>query len=155
MKFPLKSIIPAVVFGLAVAPANAETAHRTSVVHEGRTIAVHYEPQIETKFRQTGIGPRSTPQCLWSAKVSVQRTAVNAEGQPIAALTRVVGEGKPRGGARLGHCSSVSERPASEFVGSDAALRTVVADAAGADAAALHGELASLASFTTKDAHAR
>ena len=151
MKFALLS---AALVLLAV-PANAQVLHRTAVVHDGQTVAVTYEPKVETRLRQIGIGPRSTAACMWKSTVSVQRTALDAEGRPIAALTRVVPGTKARSGQRVGHCVTLSEREKARFAGSEQALRAHVAAVAANDAEGLRGELASLASLSAGATHAR
>jgi hypothetical protein len=146
----MKSIaLTACILCLAVAlPAQAETAHRSSVTHEGRTVALSYEPKLETTFRQVDIGPRAFPRCIWTTKVAVQRTAFGADNRPIAALTRLVGEeAKPRRGSDLGHCSALSRQDGRSFGVSTAELQAMGADAARDDAAALHTEIASLGTF--------
>lgn len=143
-------ILPALLAGFALAaPAAAETAHRTSVTHQGRTLTLSYEPRSETTFRQVDIGPRAFPRCQWSTKVSVQRTAIGADNQPIAALTRqVADEAKARRGSDLGHCAALA-RQGRTFGVSKAELQAIGVEAARTDAAALHTELASLGSFHT------
>lgn len=134
--------------GMAAAtPAAAETVHHTSVTHEGRTLSLSYEPKLETTFRQIDIGPRAFPRCMWTTRISVQRTAT-AGGQPIAALTReIADDAKPRRGSDMGHCSTISRKEGRTFGVSRAELQTLGADAARADTAALHTELASLGTF--------
>ena len=142
--------------GLLAVPASAaELLHQTSIVHNGRTLAVSYEPQVETDLRQTGIGPRSQPSCLWEARVSVRRSAATAEGQPVSALARVIEGGPARKGARLGHCSSLRGDAADKLAGDDAALRSLLSDVATRDAPTLRSDLASLDALTAPVSHAR
>ena len=134
----------------AASPATAEQIHRTSLDHEGRVLSLSYEPRVETTFRQVDIGPRAFPRCLWTTRLSVQRTAFGADDRPIAALSRRLGEeAKPRRGADLGHCASLSRQAGRTFGVSAAELRTAGAEAARDDAAALRTELAGLGSFHT------
>ena len=140
---------------LAAAPAQAEVAHEATITHEGRTFAVSYQAEVETKFRQTGIGPRSAANCQWSSELAVRRTALDAERRPIAALTRVVDEGKVRSGAQLGLCSTVSKRQLAAFGGDEQKLRAHLADVAARDAGALGGEFASLNAVHGAVAYAR
>lgn len=124
-------------------PAAAETV-RTSVAHEGRTILVSYEPRSQTSHKQTGLGPRSSPGCLWTTRVAVERSVTDDAGRPIAALTRTVGEEKTRKGMHVGHCRDSSPRRTDAFAGNQAKLRAFVAAAADRDAQGLRTELASL-----------
>lgn len=147
-------LLSAAALPLFAAPAAAETIHRTSLTHEGRTVSLSYEPKAETTFRQLDIGPRSSPRCTWSTRVSVLRTATGADSRPIAALTRAVGgEAKPRRGSDLGYCASLSRKSRQALGVSDAELRAIGAEAARNDSAALRSELASLDTFHA--AHAR
>lgn len=136
-------------------PAQAQVAHQTSVTHEGRSFAVSYEPQVETKFRQTGIGPRSAPSCRWTSEVSVRRTALDAEMRPIAALSRVIEGSESRAGSQLGLCSTVSKRQLAAFGGNEQKLRAWLAQVAAKDAGALNAEFASLNSVHGGHAYAR
>lgn len=132
----------------AASPAAAEHVHRTSLDHQGRTLALSYEPRVETTFRQVDTGPRAFPRCIWSTRLSVQRTALGADNQPIAALSRrIAEEAKPRGGAELGHCTALSRKTNRTFGVSAAELRAAGAEAARDDAAALRTELAGLGTF--------
>lgn len=136
-------------------PAQAQVAHQTSVTHEGRSFAVSYEPQVETKFRQTGIGPRSAPSCRWSTEVSVRRTAMDASGRPIAALSRVMDGTDSRAGSQLGLCSTVSKRQIAAFGGDEQKLRGWLAGVAARDAGTLREEFASLDAVHGGQAYAR
>lgn len=129
---------------LLAAPAAAEVVHRTSVVHEGRTVSVSYEPRFRTSHKQTGIGPRASAGCLWTTSVSVERSVTDASGRPIAALTRVVGEEKAGSGMHVGHCRHIEPRRMAGFAGDAEKLRSYVAAAADRDVAGLRTELASL-----------
>lgn len=139
----------------ASVPAKAQVTHRTSVVHEGSTVAVAYEPQVETRLRQTGIGPRSALSCNWKSQVSVRRIALDGQERPIAALTRVVGETKSRQGSQLGLCSTVSPRQLAAFGGDETKLRSHLAEVAAGDQATLRTEFASLGALHSSSAHAR
>lgn len=136
-------------------PVQADVVHQTSVVHEGREIAVTYEPQVETKVRQVGIGPRSALNCTWKSEVSVRRTALDASMRPIAALTRVVDGAAPRSGSQLGLCATVSSRQTAAFGGDEAKLRSFLADVAASDLATLRTEFASLNALHPSSSHAR
>lgn len=125
------------------APALAETV-RTSIVHEGRAVSVSYEPRFQTSHKQTGIGPRSSPGCLWTTRVAVERTVADASGRPIVALTRTVGEDKAGSGMHVGHCRHIEPRRMAGFAGDKEKLRSFVAEAADRDAQGLRTELASL-----------
>lgn len=140
---------------LFAVPASAEVAHQTSVVHNGRTVALSYEPEIKTQYRQSGIGPRSTPICLWSSKIAVQRNVTGVDGQPIAALSRKLETRKGRSGSQVGHCSILTSRNQVRSGASAATLRATVAEVASNDAAVLRAELASLATLGTGESHAR
>lgn len=143
--------------GLAASPAIASTdaAHRTSIVHNGQTVAISYEPQVETKLRQIGLGPRSSPACMWTSKVSVQRTAIAPDGRPIAALSRLIPGEKARSGQRAGHCNNLSEREKARLAGSVEAMRARVIAAAERDGHGLRTELASLEALGEGHSHAR
>src|SRR6218665_2920234 len=119
-------------FGLFAAPAAAEVAHQTSVVHNGRTVALSYEPEVKTQDRQSGIGPRSTPICLWTSKIAVQRNVSGADGQPIAALSRKLETRKGRSGSQVGHCSILTSRKQVRSGASAETLRATVAEVASA-----------------------
>lgn len=135
--------------------ANAQVAHQVSVVHQGHAVAISYEPKIETKLRQIGLGPRSSPACMWSSRISVQRTAMGLDGRPIAALSRAIPGGKARSGQRAGHCNNLSERERARLAGTTEALRARVIAAAERDDHGLRTELASLEALGTRDSHAR
>lgn len=140
--------------GFAAAPASAQVVHQTSVTHNGRTIALSYESQVDTSFRQTGLGPRSSATCFWKSQVSVKRTAIDANGQPIAALSRVVKEAKPTKGSQPGLCATVSARRTAAFKGNEGELRKFLANVAENDAGALRTAMASLAA-PSAETHAR
>lgn len=129
---------------LAAVPAGAEAVHRTSIVHEGRTVAVSYEPRSDTRFKQTGIGPRANAGCLWSTRVSVERSVVDASGRPIAALSRTVGEEKAHSGMAVGYCRDMTPERTDAFGGDRETLRGFVTAAADHDAQGLRTELTSL-----------
>lgn len=151
------SSAPLLVFAalLLAAPASAQVAHEASVAVNGRDIAVRYEPQVEKSLRQTGIGPRSSANCTWKTALSVRRAALDAQGRPIAALTRVVDEGSVRRGAQLGLCSTVSARQTAAFGGDEQKLRMHLAQVAARDAAAVRTEVASLNALHPAPALAR
>lgn len=141
--------------GLFAVPAAAEVAHQTSVVHNGRTVALSYEPEVKTQYRQSGIGPRATPICLWTSKIAVQRNVIGADGQPIAALSRKLETRKGRSGSQVGHCAILTSRNQVRSGASAETLRATVAEVASNDAATLRAELASLATLGTGESHAR
>lgn len=147
----------AIIAGLVAfaAPASAEVVHQTSVTHNGRAVAIRYEPDVKTQYRQSGIGPRATPICLWSSKIAVQRNATGADGQPIAALTRKVETRRGASGSQVGHCSILTARGQIRSAASAETLRAAIAEVASNDAATLRAELASLATLGTGEAHAR
>lgn len=142
----MKNFVASLFLGAAffAAPASAEVVHQTSVVHAGRTLSVTYEPRFETRHKQTGIGPRASAGCLWTSRVSVERIVADASGQPIAALTRVVGEEKVARGMHVGHCRHIEPRRMAAFGGDRDKLQGFVAAAADRDAQGLRTELASL-----------
>lgn len=139
----------------ALAASDAPVVHRTSVVHQGQALGITYEPQVETRLRQIGLGPRSSPACMWTSKVSVQRTAVGPDGRPIAALSRVIAGDKARSGQRAGHCNNLSERERARLAGKSEALQAQLIAAAERDSHGLRAELASLESLGKGDSHAR
>ena len=144
-KFRIKTVFISTALGLLTTPASAEVIHRASVVHEGRAINLSYEPKVETRLRQTGVGPRTQAICLWKSRVSIHRTAATPEGEPIAALSRVVEEMPLRSGSRRGHCSNLPVGRPAEFQGSPEVLRKHLTQAASSDALALRRELRDLA----------
>lgn len=143
--------------GLAASPAiaSAEVTHRTSVIHNGQTVAISYEPQVETRLRQIGLGPRSSPACMWSSRIAIQRTAIGPDGRPIAALSRAIPGGKARSSQRAGHCSNLSERERARLAGTVELHRAQVIAAAERDSQGLRAELASLEALGTRNSHAR
>ncbi|MEO5587080.1 MAG: hypothetical protein ABIQ81_05250 [Novosphingobium sp.] len=143
------------VLALVSLPASAQVTHQASAVHNGRTIAVTYAPEVRTNLRQTGAGPRVNATCLWRSSIAVQRTALDADGQRIAALTRVVDEKHAGSGLRTGYCTSLSDADKAALAGSETALRSHVAAIADNDADTLRIELASLSSLGHGPAHAR
>jgi hypothetical protein len=146
----MKAILLIAALGIAV-PASA---HETSVVHNGQAVNLKYEPQIQTRYHQVGIGPRSTAACQWQTRIAVQRTAVDAQGRTIAALSRSVDTERKRSGSRVGHC--VDFRTRGVTPGADAATVSAhVAAVAQRDVATLRTELASLATLGAKEAYAR
>lgn len=142
----MKIAIASLVLGTALiaAPAAAEVVHQTSVVHDGKTMSVSYEPRLKTSTRQAGLGPRASAQCLWSTRVAVERSVVDASGRRIAALTRVIGEDKAGSGMHVGHCRHIDAKRMTAFGGDTDKLRGFVAAAAEQDAQGLRTELASL-----------
>lgn len=151
MKFAPLFVLAAMV----AVPAHAEVVHQTSVTHEGRSFAVSYEPTVETKFRQTGIGPRSAATCRWTTEVSARRVALDAQQRPIAALSRVMDETESRTGSQLGLCSTVSKRQLTAFGGDEQKLRAWLAEVAAKDAGTLRTEFASLNAVHGGHAYAR
>lgn len=151
----MKFAIPFVALALTAVPASAEVIQRTAVAHNGRTVAVSYEPTVEASLRQANIGPRSNMACQWTSTVSVRRTAADADGRPIAALQRVITGGATRSGQYLGPCAGVSDAMKVGFAGGDEVLRTRAAAAADEDAQRLRTELASLALLSGGESHAR
>ena len=133
MKFALLFV------GLALVSvsASAQPAHQTSFVHNGQTVAVSYEPKFETRLRQTGLGPRAMPSCLWTSRTFVQRTVHAADGQPIAALTRVLSRERTRSGLRTGSCTGLTDETKAGLAGSDKAVRSHVLAVATDDAQGL------------------
>jgi hypothetical protein len=147
----MKAIFMFAALGLLAAPASAEVLHQTSIIHEGRTIKLSYEPKVETKLRQTGTGPRTQPICFWKNRVSIHRSATTLEGEPIAALARVVEEAPLRSGSRYGYCTNLSARRPAEFRSSPDTLRQHLTQAASSDAIALQRELRDLALLSTNE----
>ena len=138
----------------ALAIAVPASAHESSVVHNGQSVNLTYEPQIQTRYHQVGIGPRATARCQWQTRIAVLRSAVDGEGRAIAALTRKIDAERKRSGSQVGYC--VELRNSSVAPGADAATVSAhIAAVARNDAATLHGELASLASLGAKDSYAR
>jgi|GEM_PF-2231153 hypothetical protein len=136
--------------GIAV-PASA---HEASVVHNGQAVSLKYEPQIQTRFHQVGIGPRASAACQWQTRIAVVRTATDAEGRSIAALTRRIDMERKRSGTRVGYCNDFHR--SGEKPGADTATVSAhIAAVAQRDATTLRTELASLASLGAKDAYAR
>lgn len=131
--------------GLVAAPASAEILHETSVVHKDQNISLRYEKRAETSFRQTGAGPRAMPMCFWKTALTVQRTALGADGQAIPALSGRIEEVQIRRGAIGGMCNAVKASQTRGFGENDPALRTVLSQAASSDALALRDSLAKLA----------
>ena len=142
----MKNIVTSLFLAAALfaAPASAEVIHQTSVEHAGRTMSVTYEPRFRTSHKQTGIGPRASAGCLWTSRVSVERIVADAAGQPIAALTRIVGEEKVAKGMHVGHCRHIEPRRMATFGGDREKLEGFVAAAADRDRQGLRTELASL-----------
>jgi hypothetical protein len=140
-------------------PATAQVAHQTSMVHNGQTVTVSYEPRLETTLRQIGIGPRAAAACRWSSQVIVDRNVSTADGQAIAALARAVPDeaasAMTRSGQRAGRCSWISEETKVSLAGGDEAVRSHVARVAMADAPRLRTELASLDNLSTGETYAR
>lgn len=151
----MKSAILIAALAAVSVPAAASVAHQTSTVHNGQQVSLNYEPVIETRLRQIGLGPRATASCMWTSKISVQRTVNGADGQPVAALQRIVGERKTRSGQRLGHCNTVSEKVKARFAGSEESLRTHVTTVAQTDVPQLNAELAGLGNLSAGERHAR
>lgn len=155
-EYAVMKLMPlAALAAMLAGPAHAQVAHQSSITHEGRSYAVNYEPQVETKLRQTGIGPRSTASCRWTSEVSVRRTAMDPQMQPIAALSRVIEGSEARNGSQLGLCSTVSKRTLTAFAGDEQKLRGWLAEVAARDADALRGEFASLNAMHSGHAYAR
>ena len=125
-------------------PASAQILHQEQVVHNGRAVTLHYELALDTHFQRVGGGPRAATSCRWKSRVLVQRTAVDAQGAPIAALARTIETGRSQEGSRIGHCTAAPQAGKGELTGDPAKLRTLVAEAADDDRAVLLGELASL-----------
>ncbi|MPT47302.1 MAG: hypothetical protein E2598_02640 [Sphingobium sp.] len=140
----------ALVMAGASVPTQAEVAHQTSLNHEGQMITVSYTPKVETSYRQTGFGPREPIRCFWQTSVSVERAAVTNDGQPVAALSRVVDLPVKEKGVKTGmrgvHCSALPASDVAAFGGDTGQLQRYLAEAAVQDKAGLHRELASLGS---------
>lgn len=136
------------IFGMAMAgfavSAHAQPKHQDTLVHDGREFTLNYQPRVETKLRQTGVGPRDVTRCFWTTRVSVERIAVDPEGKAVAALTRVVGGNLESEGMRIGACAAVSPRETAAFRGNEAKMRQHLASVASADRQHLNTELASL-----------
>lgn len=129
---------------LLAAPAYAGSAHQMTLAHEGHSVAVNYEAKVKTTKRQIGIGPRATANCRWTTEVTVQRNILGADGQPIAALTRVVEGRKVSSGSQLGLCAAVPQRNTAAFGGNEAKMQQFLAQSANTDAHQLRAELASV-----------
>ncbi len=142
----MKNAIASLVLGAALfsAPVRAEEVHQTSLVHAGRAMSVTYHPRFKTSHKQTGVGPRASAGCLWTSRVSVERIVADASGQPIAALTRMIGEEKVAKGMHVGHCRHIEPRRMAAFGGDRDKLRGFVAATADSDKQSLRIELASL-----------
>lgn len=129
--------------GLAASPAHAEAAHRAALVHDGERVTLTYTPRMETQLRDIAIGPRAAAACQWRARVAVDRQAVAADGQPIAALSRRLDVDYQRSGARAGACAKLTAPGAAPVLG-QAQLRPLAAAVAAADEAALRADLAAI-----------
>lgn len=129
---------------LVAAPAAADVVHRTSIVHQGSTMAVSYEPRFETSHKQTGIGPRASAGCLWTTRTAALRSVADASGRSVAALTRLVGEEKVSSGMQAGYCRDMAPERTAAFGGDAEKLRHHLSAAAEQDAHGLYRELASL-----------
>lgn len=132
---------------LFAVPASAQIAHQTSMVHDGRTVTVNYEPKAKTSLKQTGLGPRTSASCLWRTTAWVERKVADASGNPIAALTRNIGESTVSEGIEVGFCNTISTSRTAAFGGDETKLKAFVLAAAGGDAQSLRAELASLDSL--------
>lgn len=136
-------------------PASAQVVHQTSVEHKGQAMAVTYEPRIDYELRQIGQGRPGLGSCLWTAKVQVQRTALGADGQPVAALSRTIAGTKTQTGMAAGHCGTLTEQDKVSLLGNEAALRSHVQAVAANDASGLRAELTSLAVLGSATVRAR
>jgi len=125
------------------APASATVAHQTSLVHEGQSLTVSYEPKSKTNTKQTGLGSRTPQRCLWRTTAWVERKVTDASGKEIAALTRDIGESRIGDGNEVGFCNTLSASRSVAFGGDKAKLKAFVLAAAGDDAQSLRAELAS------------
>ncbi len=132
---------------LLASPAAAGLAHETSVVHDGTTLSVTYEPKTTMTLRQSGVGPRGAAACLWRAEVSVERRSADASGRAIEALTRTVGEPMVARGSQPGHCAYFARNQAAILDGNSDRIRALLAAAAARDEAKLQAEMASFAAL--------
>lgn len=146
MKFlPQVASLIAISGGLSAVPAAAAgIVHQTSLAHEGKTISVSYEARTKTSFRQSGLGPRASAICLWKTEISVERRLTDAGGQPVAALTRVVGEPRIVEGGQPGYCANLDAQRGEAFGAHPERMRSLLNKTADSDAPRLQGELASL-----------
>lgn len=140
---PLLALATAVVAG----PALADVVHETSFEHQGQTVSASYEPRTKTRLKQAGLGSRGGARCVWSTQVSVERKIVGADGRPVAALSRPVGEPRSANGVIDGYCSMARDHQVSPFGSSREKLRAFVAEAAEGDTYRLRAEMASLGSL--------
>lgn len=154
LETPMKKIVAPLLLASALfaVPASAEIVHQTSVSHGDQTVSVSYQPRTTLERKQTGIGPRANASCLWTTRVSVERSVVDSSGKPIAALTRVVGEEASQSGVHLGHCAHIAPERTAAVAGGKDALRAFVAETADRDASGLRTELASLDHLRVADA---
>lgn len=129
---------------VAAPAAAAGVVHQTSLAHQGETISVSYEARAKTSFRQSGLGPRASAICLWKTEISVERRLADASGQPVAALTRVVGEPRIVEGGQPGYCVNLDAERAEAFGANPERMRAFLTKTADSDAPRLQGELASL-----------
>lgn len=141
----MKFVVPLAVLATLSWPAAASVVHQKSLNHDGQQVTATYQPKIATTFDQTGIGPRSIPRCLWTSKVSVERTVTDSHGQPITKLTRVIGQQRVRHGSEPGPCATLTRKSDTAFAGRDALQQADLLAAAEADATALQTELANRA----------
>lgn len=132
---------------LLAAPAAARIAHETSLTYEGATLSVTYEPRTRMTLRQSGLGPRGTAACLWTAEVSVERKFADASGRPVEALTRTVGEPMVTRGSQPGHCTYFQRNQAAILDSNSKKIRAFLAEAAANDEARLQAEMTSFATL--------
>jgi hypothetical protein len=142
-------ILPLIAMAAAfvASPAFAEITHQTSIEHDGGTVSVRYEPRTTTSFKQSGLGPRAVARCLWKTEVSVERKIAHADGRPIVALTRTVGQSHTASGVIDGYCNQARAHETAPFRGDSAKLQAFVSEAAAHDTRTLRAELASLGSL--------
>jgi hypothetical protein len=144
----MKAVSLIVLFSASLSvPAAASVVHQTSLLHDGGTISVSYEPRTKTNLRQTGLGPRSQAACIWTAEISVERKLIDGSGRPIEAMTRIVGEPKVTQGLQPGYCAHIEPRDVAMFRGDTGKMQAFLTRAAENDRPHLHAELASLGSL--------
>lgn len=131
---------------VAAVPASGEVRHQISVELEGGPVSVSYEPRTRTSLKQRGLGPRTMETCAWKTSVRVARIVAGADGRPIEALTRDLGEVTSFTGEVPGYCHHVRARHTAPFGGDRDGLRSVLAEIAEHDAGNLRTELASIGS---------
>jgi hypothetical protein len=144
MEYLMKTAVAVAAVILLSAPASAQVLHQEQVDYNGREVTLHYALALDTSFQRVGAGPRTGDSCRWKSRVLVQRTAVDAQGKPIAVLSRTIDTGRLQEGSRVGHCAGSPHAGNAGSASEAARFRTVVAEVAGSDRVVLQSELASV-----------